>query len=263
MGSRVLTVAALTVTTSVLFTGPTALADPNAINPIAGLNGTFGLPQLHGRAQAVAQVTGMSSPNMTQNVNMIGTDLGIMWDNGRGEVLTAFGDTAGVGVPNLLQGSLWSWRSNAIVRSNDRNLADGMNFDSVVKDAVGQTKEVVPSPKIPFVEISRIPTAGVAVGDTQYLNLMSVKNWGPAGTWDTNFSGLAASTDNGENWAALPETHRPSAGGDRNFQQKRLPEGQRIRLPVRHTAGSLHTRPRRSRQRCGHHEARRIRILDG
>lgn len=63
-----------------------------------------------------------------------------------------------------------------------------MNFDSVVKDAVGQTKEVVPSPKIPFVEISRIPTAGVAVGDTQYLNLMSVKNWGPAGTWDTNFS---------------------------------------------------------------------------
>lgn len=219
VGSRMLTVAVISVATSLLVTGPNALANPNAVNPIAGLNGTFGLPQLNGRAQAVAQVTGMSSPNNTQNVNMIGTDLGIMWDNGRGEVLTAFGDTAGLGVPNLLQGSLWSWRSNAIVRSNDRNLADGMNFDSVVLDPIGQTKEVVPSPKIPFVEISRIPTAGVAVGDSQYLNLMSVKNWGPAGTWETNFSGLAVSNDNGENWAALPETQRPSVGGDRNFQQ--------------------------------------------
>lgn len=168
-----------------------ASANPNAINPIpGGLNGVNGVPQLGGRARAVAQQTGILSENRTQDLNVLGTDLGIMWDNGRGEILTAFGDTAGLGLPNLLSGSLWAWRSNVLFRSNDRDLADGMNFSSAATDVFGQAKELVPSPKIPFIEISRIPTAGVAVGDTQYLSAMSVKNWGgPAGTWETNYSG--------------------------------------------------------------------------
>lgn len=93
-----------------------------------------------------------------------------------------------------------------------------MTFDSAARDFFGQAKELVPSPKIPFVEISRIPTAGIAVGDTQFLSLMSVKNWGPAGSWETNFSGLAFSHDNGENWTVAPQTERPNADGNRNFQ---------------------------------------------
>nr|WP_296769919.1 DUF4185 domain-containing protein [Rhodococcus sp. (in: high G+C Gram-positive bacteria)] len=203
---------------SLVLAGPAA-ANPNTVNPIPGLNGTFGIPQLTGRTVAVAQATGIGSPNRTENYNMLGTDLGIMWDNGNGEILTAFGDTAGLGLPNLLQGSIWSWKSNAIVRSRDTDLADGMNFDSIVKDPIGQSKEVVPSPKIPFVEISRIPTAGVALGPNQFMSLMSVNNWGPAGTWDTNYSGLAVSGDNGESWAPAPQTQRPSEAGNRNFQQ--------------------------------------------
>lgn len=209
----------ITVLVSSLVVAGPAVANPNAINPIPVLNGTFGVPQLSGRTVAVAQTTGMSSTNETQNFNMLGTDLGIMWDNGNGEVLTAFGDTAGLGVPNLLQGSLWSWRSNSIVRSHDGNLADGMTFDSIVKDPIGQSKEVVPSAKIPFVEISRIPTAGVAVGPNQFMSLMSVNNWGAPGRWETNYSGLAVSGDNGESWTPVPETQRPSEGGNRNFQQ--------------------------------------------
>src|SRR3546814_20562666 len=44
----------------------------------------------------VGWVTGPESPNDTVNRFAItGTDLGIMWDNGRGEVLMAFGDTYG------------------------------------------------------------------------------------------------------------------------------------------------------------------------
>lgn len=207
-----------TLTVALVAAGPAA-ADPNTVNPVTGLNGTFGLPNLSGRSQAVAQATGIASANMTQDVNMLGTDLGIMWDNGNGQILTAFGDSAGLGIPNLLQGSIWSWRSNALVRSDDRDLADGMTFDSVVKDIVGQAKELVPSPKIPFVEISRIPTAGVSVGPNQFMSLMSVKNWGDPGRWETNYSGIAVSGDNGENWVARPETQRPSVGGDRNFQQ--------------------------------------------
>ncbi len=89
----------------------------------------------------MAQANGLLSANRTQDSNVLGTDLGIMWDNGNGQVLTAFGDTAGLGIPNLLVGSLWSWRSNVLFRSSDRDLADGMTFDSTPRDIVGQSKD--------------------------------------------------------------------------------------------------------------------------
>ncbi|MGW4480969.1 DUF4185 domain-containing protein [Rhodococcus triatomae] len=203
---------------TILVVAAPAGANPNTVNPIPGLNGTSGLPQLPGPANAVAQATGMLSANRTQDQNVLGTDLGIMWDNGNGQILTAFGDSAGLGIPNLLAGSIWSWRSSTLFRSSDRDLYDGMTFDSTPRDFLGQSKELIPSPKIPFVEISRIPTAGVSVDGVQYLSLMSVKTWGDPGKWETNFSGLAVSGDNGENWIEAPETNRPNADGNRNFQ---------------------------------------------
>jgi hypothetical protein len=210
---------ALAGTTALLLTATTpATANPNAINPIPVLNGTNGLPNLNGRTKAVFQVTGMASPNNTQDYNMLGTDLGIMWDNGQGEMLTAFGDTAGLGFPNLLAGSVWSWRSNVLVRSHTQNPADGIYFDSVVRDIFGQARDLIPSPKIPFIEISRIPTAGIAVNGVQYMSLMSVQNWDDVGQWTTNSSGLAISGDNGETWGELPQTRRPNDGGNANFQ---------------------------------------------
>ncbi|WP_346764701.1 DUF4185 domain-containing protein [Rhodococcus sp. HNM0569] len=215
--TRAVVVAAAVGAALLVFTNP-ASANPNAVNPIPGLNGTTGLPNLTGPARAVSQMTGMLSDNHTQDTNVLGTDLGVMWDNGRGEVLTAFGDSAGLGFPNLLSGSVWAWKSNVLFRSNDGNLADGMNFTTTPRDDLGASKELLPSPKIPGVEISKIPTAGVAVGDTQVMSVMSVKNWGPAGTWETNWSQLAFSHDNGENWTLAPETERPNAGGNANFQ---------------------------------------------
>ncbi|MFI9506917.1 DUF4185 domain-containing protein [Nocardia sp. NPDC052566] len=195
-----------------------ATANPNAINPIPVLNGTTGLPNLVGRSRAVFQVTGMASPNNTQTYNVLGTDLGIMWDNGAGEMLTAFGDSAGLGFPNLLAGSTWAWRSNILVRSHTQNPANGIYFDSVVRDIFGQARDLIPSPKIPFIEISRIPTAGIAVNGVQYMSLMSVKSWDNVGQWTTNYSGLAASADNGETWADLAFTRRPNDGANGNFQ---------------------------------------------
>jgi hypothetical protein len=195
-----------------------ATANPNLINPIPVLNGTNGLPNLVGRSRAVFQVTGMASPNSTQTYNVLGTDLGIMWDNGNGEILTAFGDTAGLGFPNLLVGSAWAWRSNILVRSHTQNPVNGVYFDSVVRDMFGQARDLIPSPKIPFIEISRIPTAGISVNGVQYMSLMSVKSWDDVGQWTTNFSGLAASGDNGETWGELSATRRPNDGADANFQ---------------------------------------------
>ncbi|MEU7630277.1 DUF4185 domain-containing protein [Nocardia sp. NPDC049220] len=195
-----------------------ATANPNAINPIPVLNGTTGLPNLAGRSRAIFQMTGMASPNNTQTYNVLGTDLGIMWDNGHGEMLTAFGDTAGFGLPNLLAGSAWAWRSNILLRSHTQDPAGGIFFDSVVRDVFGQARDLIPSPKIPFLEISRIPTAGISADGVQYMSLMSVRNWDDVGQWSTNFSGLAVSGDNGETWADLPETRRPNEGADANFQ---------------------------------------------
>ncbi len=51
------------------------------------------------------------------------------------------------------------------------------------------------------------------------MSLMSVKDWGQPGHWETNYSSIAVSSDNGENWTVHPETQRPSQGGSRNFQQ--------------------------------------------
>ncbi|MEV6428985.1 DUF4185 domain-containing protein [Nocardia sp. NPDC051463] len=202
----------LAVVFAVAFTGPTC-ADPNNVNPIPGLNGQpRGLPRLPGPAQAIFQVTGIDSPNHTQNVNVLGTDLGIMWDDGGGRMITAFGDSAGLGVPNLLAGSIWAWTSNALFRSTTKDPANGIIFDSAVPNPL-------PSPKIPGIEISFIPTAGISVGGVQFMSMMSVREWGDHGKWATNFSTLAASGDGGQTWAQLTNTRRGNVDGHEKFQQ--------------------------------------------
>ncbi|MGQ4598093.1 DUF4185 domain-containing protein [Nocardia sp. R6R-6] len=187
-------------------------ADPNNVIPIPALNGIHGLPSLPGPTKAVFQVTGMDSPNRTDNANVLGTDLGIMWDDGNGRMITAFGDSAGLGVPNLLAGSIWAWTSNVLFRSSNHDPANGIIFDDVIPNPL-------PSPKIPGIEISLIPTAGISVGGVQYMSMMSVREWGDHGKWRTNFSTLAASHDGGTTWTPLTTTRRANVDGHENFQQ--------------------------------------------
>lgn len=156
-------------------------------------------PADHSPAVVVGKMTGPKSTSATDTTwKVTGTDLGIMWDNGQGEILTAFGDTfgdwAGPG------GGGGDWRSNVLLRSSDTDLSDGMSFDSAVEDAPGHAAEIIPSLKINGQEMTTIPTAGIAVGSRQYLAFMSVKQWGAPGAWDTNFSRIAYSDDNGETW---------------------------------------------------------------
>ncbi|ONM49631.1 DUF4185 domain-containing protein [Nocardia donostiensis] len=210
--SAIARIGALAAALTLVATGA-AVADPNNVNPIPGFNGQpRGLPALPGPTQAIFQVTGMDSPNRTHQVNVLGTDLGVMWDDGNGTLLTAFGDSAGLGIPNLLAGSVWAWTSNVIFRSHTKDPSQGIFFDSVVPNPL-------PSPKIPGIEISLIPTAGIAVGGVQYLSLMSVRGWGDHGRWTTNFVTLAASGDGGQTWAQLPTTRRANVDGHERFQQ--------------------------------------------
>lgn len=168
-----------------------------------------------GNGTMVARLTGPGAINDTVGRNdIVGTDLGVMWDNGRGEILTAFGDTQSFNGWSLLYGDLFYWRSNVLLRSTDRNLANGMTFTSHAGPR-GHAKRLL-KPDLRR-EITIIPTAGIAANGKQYLNVMSVKKWGAPGSWLTNWSGLVASTDNGANWKEV-NAFRPNGGGNRKFQ---------------------------------------------
>ena len=82
----------------------------------------------------------------------------------------------------------------------------------------GISKQIINSIGQAPQETGIIPTAGVAVGRNQFLNFMSIRNWDSPGSWSTNFSAIATSTDNGETWGVYPGTIRPPGGGNENFQ---------------------------------------------
>jgi hypothetical protein len=181
-------------------------------------------PAPRGQASRVVTLTGASSINETEaRYEVKGTDLGIMWTDERGQILAAFGDTfgarwagpgSGFGDPAVID-----WRSNTLARSSDRNPADGMSFTDFVTDRANHAKELVPSLKRDGIEMSTIPTGGVNVGGRNYLAYMSVRHFGEAGRWTTNYSGVAYSDDGGQSWQdALSARRLNSPGVDQKFQ---------------------------------------------
>lgn len=181
-------------------------------------------------------VTGPDGPNKTlQRFGISGTDLGIAWDNGdpvNRQVLMAFGDTFGYCKVHGQQ-----WRYNTLFRSNDRDLSKGIHIaDGVPNDkysgspvwAPGLSKQVVNTIHKAAHETGIIPTGAMSMGRTQYMSYMSIRQWGRDGEWTTNYSAIARSNDNGQNWGIFPTTIRtasadaiPGAGftpGNENFQ---------------------------------------------
>lgn len=169
-------------------------------------------------AIVVGKVTGPGSTSNTDTAWKVkATDLGIMWDSGGGQILAAFGDTFGdTWAPPGANGD--DWRSQVLLRSTDRNLADGMSFDGAVTDSPGHAKELIPSRKVDGVEITVIPTAGVSVGSRQYMAYMSVRHWGQPGQWDTNYAAIAYSDDNGQNWITAGGPRWDNPTGANHFQ---------------------------------------------
>lgn len=183
------------------------------------------LPQMPSTSptQTVEWLTGPMSPNDTfSRFGITGTDLGIMWDNGEPganrQILTAFGDT--VGDCREPDGE---WRSNALLRSDDTDLSDGMTFldpdygdpsagAPVLEERQNFARQIIDGLGLAGTEITIIPTAAIAVGGTQYINFMSVRDWGDHGHWRTNFSAIAVSEDNGETWRTELGTIRLNGG---------------------------------------------------
>jgi hypothetical protein len=135
--------------------------------------------------------------------------------------------------PNLLPAAVptasaastvgWITGPNTLFRSVDRNLAGGIDilnpqFDNiyagspVVRDRPlpDFSRQVIASLNLAATEVTIIPTAGISVGTTQYVNFMSVSKWGGAGQWSTNFSVVAVSNDNGKNWTVPTSSIRPA-----------------------------------------------------
>lgn len=168
----------------------------------------------------VSELTGPDSPNRTGRFEVAGQDLGSMFETG-GKVWFVFGDTFGQRDPGMTGGGGTQWRSNALAYSSDRNPADGITLDGYVTDSGGSAAEPIPGKKIDNDEMTIIPTYGFAVGETMYLAFMSVRHWGDAGEWETNYAGLARSRDKGQTWQKLDG---PRWDGNSNFVQVSVTE---------------------------------------
>jgi hypothetical protein len=216
--------------------------------------------QLSPSTNFVDWVTGNFLPNNTyQRFGVWGTDVGTMWDNGIPDnpsgvvddpsdpyevhqILMAVGDTfSGANMTG-------NWMSNTLFRSSDTNLADGISiadgqwfngnmFGGAPLSSPTTARQIVLQNELPAglpAGVTLIPTAGISLstpgtefGATQYLSFMSVKQWGSPGSWTTNYSGIAYSTDNGENWQIAPSSIRQNSAfsGNKNFQQAALVMG--------------------------------------
>jgi hypothetical protein len=189
------------------------------------------------------QYDGLDWPNTAQRYSVWGTDVGTMWDNGiadnpatpinEHQILIAVGDT--FSGPNMSG----IWRPNTLFRSSDTFLADGMAIPNgqwfngnmfggapLGPNSTTARQSIFPSglpagvTLIPTAGVS-IPVAGTPYGAVQVLSFMSVSQWGAPGQWSTNYSALAFSLDNGENWTVHPSTVRYNQPwtGNQNFQQ--------------------------------------------
>ncbi|OBJ38120.1 hypothetical protein A5630_00120 [Mycolicibacterium mucogenicum] len=237
-------VSALTTTGQVLsnpLAAVTAAMNPRPAWPKPG-------QQITASTSFVDWVTGNFAPNDTYNrFGVWGTDVGTAWDNGiaddpntpinEHQVLMAFGDT--FSGPNMTG----NWLNNILFRSSDANLADGISipagqwfngnmFGGTPLSSPTTARQIILPAKLPAglpSGVTLIPTSGISVptpgtqfGATQYLSFMSVKQWGAPGQWTTNYSAMAYSTDNGENWTIAPQSVRQNWGGNANFQQAAL-----------------------------------------
>ena len=164
--------------------------------------------------QPLARVTGGSlpgetlpNPNKTDvRFDVAGTDLGIVWEMGKGHFGVFFGDTNGAGFrPGKGGGNGSNWRSNVLGFSTDTLLEDGMTMELMAVDDSGRAREICAGAHAnPRVYQTSIPTAAIHAGNGDYVHYMNIYKWdAPGGRWLTNFSSLYGSYDGGRSWQRI------------------------------------------------------------
>lgn len=176
----------------------------------------------------IARLTGAAQPNdtvlfvnNTEQYDVYGTDLGIMWHMEGDKVGVFFGDTNGEGFqvsPNG-GGNGGNWRSNVLAFSEDTNLEDGMTISGMALDSEGKAREICAGAKAGNYEKynTSIPTGAIRVAGVDYIHYMNIYEWaGGNGRWLTNFSSLYSSSDGAQTWERKEEvTFHP----DSHFSQ--------------------------------------------
>ncbi len=169
------------------------------------------------KAKKIARVTGVTledesipNPNQTDtNYGLTATDLGIIWDATTDpedkKVMIAFGDSYDDGWGGFGGGGdPEGWRSNVLALSTDTDLSDGLSFSTMITEEGDDSyaKEIIHSEHDTSGsgDFTAIPTAGITVGDRHFIHYMQIRNWGANGRWNTNFSEIAYSDDEGQNW---------------------------------------------------------------
>lgn len=155
-----------------------------------------------------------------QEFQVGGTDLGIMWDTGGGEVACLFGDTWNPRNPEGGAGGE-DWRHNVLGFTSTWPLDEGLRFDRFVTDREGHACQIIPDNTFHGFpeEVTTIPTGGCAVDGRQYVTYMSVRKWGDPGVWWTNYAGFASSDDGGQTWVKHEQAWWPNtARYDQKFQ---------------------------------------------
>ena len=191
------------------------LLDDGKSNPMLESKGKSFILKDVSDVTKVSQITGAESPNRTDRHAVYGTDLGPMFNVGD-KTFFVFGDTFGERAPEQTGGGGSFWRSNTIGYTTDADPADGIRLDGMIADDTGLAKELLPSKKTDYDEMTKIPTHGLSANGAMYLYYMSVNHWGDPGKWDANYAGVAKSVDEGRNWTLLDQPKWP---GDGNFIQ--------------------------------------------
>ena len=215
-------------------------------------------PQVSPSTNFVSWVTGnyvygdKTLANTLNRFSVYGTDVGTMWDNGmvddpstpynEHQVLIAVGDT--FSAANMTGRHIY----NTLFRSSDTDLSDGITipngewytgnmFGGAPLDGPVNARPIINRPGWLPNSVTLIPTAGVSLptdvtdetpfGTVQYVSFMSVSKWGSAGKWTTNYSAIAYSYDNGENFTVDPGSVRYNSflSANKNFQQSAFVKG--------------------------------------
>lgn len=160
------------------------------------------------RIDYISEVSKLTGPDSSLNSEVLlaggiyGTDLGIPVSV-NDKMIFLFGDSfSGANMKGL-------WNSNFIAVSEDNTYWDGLAFKELITNENGmvrpfaQGKHENGNETDRNVEVTKIPTGGITIGEYTYVFYMSIRYWGPSGCWNVNYNQCIRSKDL-SNWENVP-----------------------------------------------------------